>query len=90
MTGSSVAGIITAVSTVLIATGGLVTAFGLLLPVLRQTKEIHKIVNQQRTDAMNYQRALIKALRAHGIDVPDDQSRPPDTNTSIDKGRYNP
>ena len=77
MTGSSVAGIITASSTVLIAIGGLITAFRLLLPVLRQTKEIHTIVNQQRTDILRYQSTLIKALRANGIDIPDDQSKEP-------------
>lgn len=31
-------------------------------------------MNQQRTDAMNYQRALINALHKAGIDVPVDQS----------------
>lgn len=36
--------------------------------------EVHIIVNQQRTDTMNYQRALIAALNKHGIEVPTDQS----------------
>jgi hypothetical protein len=35
---------------------------------------VHKIVNQQRTDMLRYQRALIVALKAHGVEVPDDQS----------------
>jgi hypothetical protein len=81
LTGSSVAGIITATATVLTALGGLVLAVNVLIPNLRATKravaamqEVHTIVNQQRTDAMRYQTALISALRKAGVDVPDDQS----------------
>ncbi len=77
MTGSSVAGIITAVATVLIALGGVITAVSVLLPILRGTREIHTIVNQQRTDMENFQRALIRALVDAGIPVPVDQSLPP-------------
>jgi hypothetical protein len=88
MAASSVAGIITATSTVLIAAGGVIAALTLFLPVLRGTKqnakaieevkvasaEIHTIVNQQRTDMGNYNRALIRALQDQGIAVPIDQS----------------
>ena len=39
------------------------------------TLPTHKIVNQQRTDMINFQTVLINTLTAHGIDVPEDQSR---------------
>lgn len=74
MTGSSVAGIITACATALIALGGVITAVGVLLPILRGTREIHKIVNQDKTDRDNFNRALIRALNEAGITVPVDQS----------------
>jgi hypothetical protein len=59
----------------------IITAFTVLIPLLRQTKKVHEIVNQQRTDLVNYQRALIHALQTAGIDVPLDQSimQPPVT-----------
>jgi uncharacterized membrane protein YhiD involved in acid resistance len=41
----------------------------------KQTIEIHQIVNQQRTDMQRYQKVLENALAAHGIDIPDDQSK---------------
>lgn len=71
----SLPAIITACAATLTAIGGLIVAFTLLLPILRQTKETHKIVNQQQTDLRNYQRALIEALKEAHIQVPDDQSR---------------
>jgi hypothetical protein len=78
------AAVITAVASVLTATGGLVLAVGVLIPNLRATRaavkatqDVHVMVNQQRTDAMNYQAALIRALNAAGIDVPLDQSLAP-------------
>lgn len=81
MTGSSVAGIITAVGTSLLALGGLVTALTTLIPLLKRTKRleskvdgVHTIVNQQRTDMMNYQAALVASLRKAGIEIPVDQS----------------
>jgi hypothetical protein len=74
MTASSWAGVITAIATVLTAAGGLVAAIRLLIPILHQTKEVHKIVNQQRTDMMRYQRALEHALKHAGIALPIDQS----------------
>ncbi len=84
MTGSSVAGIITACATVLIALGGVLTAVSVLLPILRGTRqnmaaigEVHTIVNQQRTDAKRYEIALTEALRKAGIEVPVDQSLTP-------------
>jgi hypothetical protein len=83
---STLAGIITAISTLFIAVGGVITALTLLIPILRGTREnkasigeVHTIVNQQRTDSMRYQRALILALQEKGIDVPKDQSIEPTT-----------
>jgi len=76
---TTITGIITAFASAL-------TAFGLVVTALagyRRSKtvegkvdQVHKIVNQQRTDMGNYQRALIRALVQHGIDVPADQSIP--------------
>jgi hypothetical protein len=74
MSASSWAGVVTAFATVLTAAGGLVAAIRLLVPILRQTKEVHKIVNQQRTDMLRYQRALEAALVHAGIDIPVDQA----------------
>ena len=73
-TGSTVAATITAFAAVITALGGLILAFGVLLPLLRTARATHKIVNQERTDRMNYQRALIRALEDKGIAVPIDQS----------------
>ena len=42
-----------------------------------KTEEVHTIVNQQRTDMTRYNEALVRALRAAGIEVPVDQSIPP-------------
>jgi hypothetical protein len=80
MTGSSLAGIVGASAGVISAMALVIGALPALIKVLRQVREVHKIVNQQRTDMQNYQRALERALREHGIDVPVDQSvvPPPD------------
>lgn len=81
MPDSTLAGVITAVATVITAVGGLLLAISVLIPNLRATKkaavalsEVHTIVNQQRTDAQRYQVALVEALRKAGVDVPADQS----------------
>jgi hypothetical protein len=76
MTGSSWAGVITALATLVTALGGFVVAIKVLVPNRRDTQEIHKIVNQQRTDMLRFQRALIKTLVEHGVKVPEDQSLP--------------
>jgi hypothetical protein len=39
-----------------------------------EVRDVHKIVNQQRTDGLNFQRALIRALQDAGVAVPVDQS----------------
>lgn len=74
MGASSWAGIITAVATLMTALGGLLLAFKTVIPLYRTAQSTHKIVNQQRTDMLRYQRALIKTLQNAGIDIPDDQS----------------
>jgi hypothetical protein len=80
---STLAGIITASAAVFTALGGLILAIGVLIPILRATRAtgakvdlVHVIVNQQRTDSQRYAIALVSALRAHGIDIPVDQSLP--------------
>lgn len=80
---STAAGIVTAITTSMIAVGGLITAIGVLIPILRQTREtkttvteVHTIVNQQKTDMQRYQRALVAALHEAGVAIPDDQSLP--------------
>lgn len=74
MTGSSIAGIITAVATVLLALGGVITAVGVLIPILRLSRSTHEIVNSEKTNRLNFQRALIRALNDAGVPVPVDQS----------------
>jgi hypothetical protein len=69
---SAVAGVITALSLLIASAAAYVKAKSLT----EKVDEVHKIVNQQRTDMMRYQAALIKALKGAGVDVPDDQSNP--------------
>ena len=64
----TLAGVITAVTGLVTAVGGLVLAVKVWLPT-------HKLVNQQRTDMVNFQTVLINTIKSHGIDVPEDQSR---------------
>jgi hypothetical protein len=86
MAGSSIAGIITATTLLITAIGGAFTAYGVMRQLRRADKkadelqqtanETHVIVNQQHTDTMNFQRALIRRLNEAGIDIPVDQSLP--------------
>jgi len=92
MPDSTLAGIITASASVFTALALLVTAIGVLIPNLRETRkavkateEVHIMVNQQRTDILRYQAALVSALQKAGIDVPADQSIPPAEGTRADK-----
>jgi hypothetical protein len=73
---STAAGIITAIATVLMALATVLGALPLLIKTWRQSKEIHKIVNQQQTDLRNYQAALIRTIEHDGGTVPIDQSAP--------------
>ncbi|HEX6968881.1 MAG TPA: hypothetical protein VF174_08765 [Micromonosporaceae bacterium] len=36
--------------------------------------DVHKIVNQQRTDMQRYQAVLLAALTAAGVEIPPDES----------------
>lgn len=60
------AAMVTACATVITAIGGIYLG--------RRVQEVHKIVNQQRTDMLQYQKALVLALKTAGIEVPEDQS----------------
>jgi hypothetical protein len=70
------AAVATAAASVITAIGGFIIAIGVLIPSLRIAKSTHKIVNQAHTDAINYQNALVRSLKAHGIEIPIDQSLP--------------
>jgi hypothetical protein len=67
-------------ATVITAIATLVTAFGILIVNMRTKRmstdvtTVHKLVNQQKTDADTYQADLITALRDAGVTVPTDQS----------------
>lgn len=72
---------ITAVSALLTAVSLIIVAVAGLIPLLRRTKrietaamEIHVMVNQQRTNLVNYQSALLRAMTAAGVTIPEDQS----------------
>jgi len=64
----TLAGVVTAIATLLTAVGGLLLAVKVIMPT-------HKIVNQQRTDMIRFQKVLINTLKEHGIDIPEDQSK---------------
>lgn len=68
--------VITAAATMVTAIGGFIVAIGVLIPSLRIAKITHHLVNQAHTDAVNYQNALIRALKERHIEVPIDQSQP--------------
>lgn len=68
--------LITAIATAFTAIGGVIVALKLLLPALDLARRTHHLVNQGHTDSINYQNALIRALKARGIEVPIDQSAP--------------
>jgi hypothetical protein len=79
--GSTVAGIITAIGTVLTALALVINAY----TAWRRDKRIeskvdtvHTIVNQQRTDMQRYIRALSATLKEHNIELPIDQSIDPE------------
>jgi hypothetical protein len=74
--GSSWAVIATAVASVITALGGVILSLTVFIPMFRTAKVTHTLVNQAHTDAVNYQNALIRALKEKGIEVPIDQSQP--------------
>lgn len=74
---TTVVGIITAIGSVCTALALVITALAALNRSKRvegKIDQVHIIVNQQRTDAANYQRALVRALQDAGVAVPTDQS----------------
>lgn len=74
MTGSSIAGIVGAAAGVISAMALLAGALPALIKVLRQVREVHTMVNQQRTDMQLQLARLEQALRSAGVDVPHDPS----------------
>lgn len=90
MTGSSVAGIITAIASGILALAALVSAFTVFIPMARRvrlteqtanrteevTKSTHVLVNSRYDNIENFNRALVRALNDAGIKVPIDQSLP--------------
>lgn len=67
---------INAWANVITAIGVLLGALPLLVFTLRTVLSTHHIVNQEKTDRDQFNRDLIATLRAHGVDVPLDQSLP--------------
>ena len=78
-----VATLVTAIGVTITAVGGLIVSVTILLPQLRLSKNTHALVNQQHTDITNYNRALIRALKSAGIDVPIDQSFPEEPDSPL-------
>lgn len=74
MSASSLAGVISACAGVVSAFALVFAAMPALIKTRREVRKIHTIVNQQHTDLINYQGALVRALKTAGIDVPVDQS----------------
>lgn len=56
--------------------GGIAAFITAVRKIGRKVDDVHRLVNQQHTDLKNYQAALIRALNAHGITIPIDQSAP--------------
>lgn len=54
--------------------GGLAGVATALWFQLKATQEVHKIVNQQRTDMLAHQAVLESTLRSAGVAVPKDKS----------------
>jgi len=80
VTPSSLAGIVTACGTLFTAVALIITAWAGLIrsrKVEGKVDAVHVIVNQQRTDMQRYERALVAALKAAGVEVPVDQSIDP-------------
>jgi len=69
----TIAGLVTALATMVTAVGGIYLGHRMQSTSTR-VEQVHHIVNQQRTDMVQYQKSLIAALIKAGIEVPDDQS----------------
>jgi hypothetical protein len=76
-----VTSVITSIASLITSAALFIGAFAVILPQVRRTKasvdDVHQIVNQQRTDAKNYNNLLEDSLRSAGIDVPPDVSLMP-------------
>ena len=72
MEASTVVALVGAGAALVTAIGGLVASLTVFLPILREARAVHTLVNQQHTDMKRYQRLLVMSLRQHGIEVPDD------------------
>ena len=75
---TDIAGVVSAIAACITALGGIIVTLWIFISSLRTARSTHQIVNQQRTDLVNYSRALSRTLKEHGIDLPVDQSLPPD------------
>jgi hypothetical protein len=64
------------IALILSATATLVTAIAaaVVLILKRDVQKVHALVNQNRTDTLQYQSDLIAVLQANGIIVPRDRS----------------
>ena len=64
------------IALVLGAVATLVTAIStaVVLVIRSKIQEVHKLVNQNRTDMLAYQQDLVEALQAGGLIVPRDKS----------------
>jgi hypothetical protein len=71
---ASAAGIVTAFAASITAFGILLTGIAGILPLMHKVDRVHKIVNQQHTDLLRFQAALIQVLNDAGIPLPKDQS----------------
>ena len=69
----TVAGMFTALFTMITAIVGF-TLRRRIDDTHRVARNVEHIVNQDRTDRLQYQKALIAALRAAGVAIPEDQS----------------
>lgn len=72
----SIAGIITATTSLIVAIGGLIVSLKVLIPIKKTAEVTHSIVNQAKTNADAYQQDLRTALQQAGVDIPPDKSLP--------------
>lgn len=75
MTGTDIALVLGAVASLITAVAAAtVTVVRGINRVQETADQTHTMVNSQRLAAARYTRVLVDALRARGIDVPDDES----------------
>lgn len=81
----TIAGLVTALMTMITAVLGFVVSRN-ARAAKKELTAVHNIVNQNWTDSQNFQRALIRALNEAGVAVPIDQSLPPDLDGDEPRG----